>query len=85
MDDGCKFGKGNYICTDSFTLNEHIFLVDILKSKFNLDCSYHRNKNSYRLYIFSSSRDKLVSLIKPYLISHFYYKLDLNSDSSPSR
>lgn len=77
MDDGYKSVKGFYISTESFTLEEHIFLVDLLKNKFNLDCSYHIHTNGYRLYIKSSSKDHLLSLIKPYLINHFYYKFDL--------
>jgi hypothetical protein len=74
MDDGYKSGKGFYICSESFTLNEHIFLINLLKSKFNLDCNYHKHTNGYRLYIFSTSIANLSILIKPYILNHFYYK-----------
>lgn len=80
MDDGYSSGKGFYICTDSFTLNEHILLVDIIKSKFNLACNYHKYANGYRIYIHSSSKNTLLNLIKPYLLTHFYYKFDLSED-----
>jgi hypothetical protein len=30
------------------------------------------------LYVFSSSKDILLELVKPYLIDLFYYKFDLN-------
>lgn len=31
--------------------------------------------NGYRIYIPSSSKEKLIKLVKPYFIEHFYYKL----------
>lgn len=60
MDDGYKSGKGLYICTESFSLNEINFLINILKSKFGLECSYHKVTNGFRIYIFSTSKDKLI-------------------------
>lgn len=77
MDDGYKSTSGFYLCTESFTLEENNKLKDILKNKFDLDCGIHKHTNGYRLYIFSSSKDKLLELIKPYLIPHFYYKFNL--------
>lgn len=77
MDDGYKFNKGFYLSTESFTLNEHKLLINILKSKFDLESNYHKHTNGYRLYIFSSSMDKLKSTVKPYVLTHFYYKLGL--------
>jgi LAGLIDADG DNA endonuclease family len=77
MDDGYKSGNSLYISTESFTLIEHQLLVNILKIKFELDCSYHKYTNGYRIYIFSTSREKLLNLIKPYLLIHFYYKFGL--------
>lgn len=76
MDDSYKSQKGIYICTESFSLSENIFLIEILKSKFDLECSYHQTTNGYRIYIFSTSKDKLISLVKPYFLRHFYYKLE---------
>lgn len=80
MDDSYKSGKGLYICTESFSLSEMDFLIGILKNKFGLMCSRHKVTNGYRIYIHSTSKDKLVSLVKPYFVEHFYYKLDLDKD-----
>ena len=77
MDDGYKSNKGFYICTESFNLSEHQLLINVLKNNFNLDSNVHQTTNGYRLYIFSTSKDKLIELIKPYLINHFYYKFEL--------
>jgi len=77
MDDGYKSGKGFFFFTESFTLTENQILASILKNKFNLNCGVHKHTNGYRLYVFSSSKDKLLELIKPFLLTHFYYKFDL--------
>lgn len=77
MDDGYKSINGFYFCTDSYTLEDNYKLSFILKNKFNLDCGIHKHTNGHRLYVHSGSKDKLIQLIKPYLINHFYYKFDL--------
>jgi LAGLIDADG DNA endonuclease family len=77
MDDAYRSGKGLYISSESFTFSEHQFLVNLLKTKFGLDCGIHVHTNGYRIYIFSTSMDKLISLVKPYFIEQFYYKLGL--------
>ena len=74
MDDGYKTTNGFYLCTDSYSLEENYKISELLKAKFELDCGVHKHTNGYRLYIFSKSKDKLLSLIQPYLIEHFYYK-----------
>ena len=78
MDDGYKTTNGFYFCTESYTLEDNHKLSKILKNRFNLDCGVHKHTNGHRLYVFSSSKDVLLELVKPYLIEHFYYKFDLN-------
>jgi hypothetical protein len=80
MDDGYKLKNGFYLCTESFSLNENENLKILFKVKFNLDCGIHKHTNGYRLYIFSSSKDQLLKLVKPYLISHFYYKFEIENN-----
>jgi hypothetical protein len=76
MDDGYKSSNGFYFCTESYTLEDNYKLSEILKNKFNLDCGIHKHTNGHRLYVFSSSKERFLDLIKPYLIDHFYYKID---------
>jgi len=83
MDDGYKSGNGFYFCTDSYLLSDIHKLANILKNKFDLECGIHKHTNGHRLYIFSSSKDKLLQLIKPYLLTHFYYKFDLVDANKP--
>jgi len=80
MDDGYKSGNGFYICTESYSLNENLILKKVLKTKFNLDCGIHKHTNGPILYIFSKSKDSLLELIRPYLITHFYYKFDIKNE-----
>lgn len=75
MDDGYKSGKGLYICTESYTIEEHKTLVIMLKNKFDLKVTYHKTTNGFRIYIHSVSKDLLVRLIKPHGFPHFLYKI----------
>ena len=77
MDDGYKAVHGFYLCTESYNFGDHQILISVLKNKFNLDCGIHKHTNGYRLYIFSSSKDNLFQIVKPYLINHFNYKFNL--------
>lgn len=82
MDDGYKSGSGLYLCTESFSVSEMEFLVNILKGKFGLVCSIHKvTKGGHRIYIHSTSVDTLKGLVQPYFVPHFYYKLSLDKDS----
>jgi hypothetical protein len=77
MDDGYNSKNGFYFCTESYSLSENQKLVKIMKNNFDLDCGVHKHTNGYRLYIFSTSKNKLINLVKPNLLSHFYYKLNI--------
>jgi len=81
MDDGSRAGKskGIYLSTESFTLNDNSFLIEVLEYNFGLNCRIHKSiPGKYKIYIQSKSREKLVSLIMPHLLPHFYYKIDKN-------
>lgn len=78
QDDGYKSVSGFYFSTESFTLEENRFLAELLHNNFGLDCGVHSHTNGYRLYIHSTSREKFIGIIKPYLLPLFYYKLELD-------
>ena len=78
MDDGYKSRKGIYISTESFLKEELLILKNVLKNKFEIESGIHKTTNGYRIYIFSSSKNKLIDLIKSSFLPLFYYKLDLN-------
>lgn len=76
MDDGYKYQKGLYLCTESYSFAENVFLKEMLIKKFKLDVSIHKHSNGHRIYISSKSKDKLISLVKPYIINPFLYKIE---------
>jgi len=67
MGDGSKRNDGLTLCTDNFTLQEVVLLINILILKFDINPSVHKHKTHYRIYI---NRKDLLK-IRPYLLSHF--------------
>lgn len=78
QDDGGKVSSGLKIATNSFTYDEVNFLAKILRDKYNFKVSVIKAGalNQYNLYISKSSMKDLVEIIKPYLHSTMYYKLN---------
>lgn len=88
MDDGYldfkKSSNTRYlrICTDSYTVQEHNLIIDYFKT-IGIECfiKYHKSdKNSEpkpRITFNGNNAQKLVSMIYPYVLPCFYYKIDL--------
>jgi hypothetical protein len=78
MGDGAKAGKGLILCTDSFSLQDVVRLMNVLIIKYNLKCSIWTIKpGSYRLHISAKSMDKVREIVKPYFIDSMLYKINL--------
>ena len=77
MGDGCKLNKGLTLQTQSFTVQECVFIISILIHKFNLKCSIHMQRNQPTIYISSKSMEKLRPLILPYMCNSMVYKLGI--------
>jgi LAGLIDADG DNA endonuclease family len=88
MGDGSKVGGGIILCTDSYTIVEIVFLMNILKIKYNIDSTIHSHisyapldilksdKKIYsRIYINKKNFDKVRLFIKPYFLESFLYKI----------
>ena len=76
MCDGAFSNKGLTLNLQSFTLKELILLLNILKIKFNLDCSIHKSRHQYVLYIKVHSVKDLYKNIYKYIIPSMRYKFD---------
>ncbi|CAN0549288.1 unnamed protein product, partial [Ectocarpus sp. 8 AP-2014] len=76
MDDGCKLGKGLKLSTNSFKYKDLLYLVKILKDKYNLKSTIQKTGkiDQYNIYIRSESMPNLVKIVKPYIISSMKYK-----------
>ena len=77
MGDGTKVNKGLTLQTQSFTIQECVFIISILIHKFNLNCSLHMQRNQPTIYISSKSIKKIKSKLYPYFLSSMYYKLNI--------
>jgi hypothetical protein len=79
MDDGSKSESGVKIATNNFTLNEVIFICDILYKKYNITStaiSGGKDKG-YVLYIHKKSLSIFIALIKSHMHPSLYYKLGI--------
>ena len=76
MDDGSLAGSGFYLNTQSYSYDEHIMLQNALLNKFNLQTSIHKHGDKYKLYIRAKSMDNFRSIVRPYFVDSFLYKLN---------
>ena len=76
MGDGSKRTKGLILCTDNFSLQEVVLLVNILILKFDINPTIQREKNKFRIYINGKSLMKIKPFILPYFVDHFLYKIN---------
>lgn len=77
MGDGAKRNKGVTLCTDNFSFQDIVLLINILKIKFNIDTTIHLEKHKPRIYINKTELNKILPFIKPYFVKSFLYKLHL--------
>ena len=77
MDDGSlKSNKKAYIlCTDSFSLNELKILQSLLKLRYNIHCSFHKQRDNYSIYIPVKHYFDFYSILEPHIVPIFRYKL----------
>jgi hypothetical protein len=70
------------LCTESLTKEENDLLVSVLKKKFGLN-AYKFKLPGYGSRICIASQSTLLSLVKPFLLEHFYYKFSQLDDFGP--
>jgi hypothetical protein len=75
MGDGTKSGTGLTLQTQSFTIKEVVFIINVLIHKFNLDCNIHMQRNQPTIYIKSKSIKKIKPKILPYIFPSMRYKI----------
>jgi LAGLIDADG DNA endonuclease family len=74
MGDG-TYNSGVRIQTDSFTIKEVVFILNILIIKFNLECSLHFQRGNPIIYIKSKSIKKNLNNILPFMHDSMIYKI----------
>lgn len=74
MGDG-TYNSGVRIQTESFTVQEVVFIMNVLMIKFNLECNLHTQRGYPILYINSKSIKKNLHNLLPYMHSSMVYKI----------
>jgi len=76
MDDGSKAkGSGILLHTNSYTYEEVLLLISILKQKFNIDSNPRKKYDRFLIYIEVESVPIVVKLVKVYMHPFFYYNI----------
>ena len=83
MGDGYFTNSSVKICTDNFTKEEVLKLIEVLHKRYDIKASINQRTNpggviKWRIRISKSSMGKLISLARPYFIPEMLYKLGLN-------
>lgn len=76
--DGTKTYNGITLQTQSFTIKEVVFIVNVLIHKFHFKCSIHMQRGQPTIYISSNSMEKIQAYILPYICNSMRYKLLIN-------
>lgn len=74
MGDG-TYNSGVKIQTNSFTIKEVVFILNILIIKFNLECSLHFQRGNPIIYIKSKSLKRNLNNILPFMHDSMKYKI----------
>jgi len=78
MGDGSYKSKGVAICTDCFSIQDVVRIMNVLVIRYGLICTIHTpREGQYRIYISRKSIDKLVEIIKPHMTPSMFYKIGL--------
>ncbi len=75
MDDGAADKRQLRINSQSFSLEENLWLIKFLQAKFGIVATINVDRGKYRLRIADSSMNLLKELIFPYIIPSMLYKL----------
>lgn len=78
MDDGSWTGHGILLHTNSFTKDDNLFLIDVLKKKFEINANLRKKNEYYIIYIKAESVNKVRTLTKDFIIKDFQYKIGLS-------
>lgn len=77
MGNGSKKNKGTILCTDSFSFQEVVLLMNILRIKFDLETRIFLEKGRPRIFIPEKELKKIRAQLVPFMIKEFLYKIHL--------
>jgi len=79
MGDGAYHKDGGLIlCTDSYSLQNVIYLINVLIIKYDFKCTLQKTSSkNYRIYFKKESMDNLRKIVSPFMLSSMLYKIHL--------
>jgi hypothetical protein len=78
MGDGTYNGITLLLCTNSYSIKEIVFLINVLIIKYDVHCTIRYYNNIYpRIYILKRYLPKVRSIMLPYMHSSILYKLGI--------
>ncbi len=75
MDDGSKSRSSYYLNTQQFNERDQQFLLTLLEKLFGIDATLNRDKTYSRIRIRTASAHRWRSLVEPFMLPWFSYKL----------
>lgn len=75
MGDGAVGKSGLTICTESYTPQEVVRLMNVLKIKYDVDSTVHARGKSFRIYFGKASTVKIYNIVKPHMCDSMLYKI----------
>ena len=81
MDDGSRGArtpKGLVFNTSSFSMEEQLFLQDVLCEKFGVEMSVHKVGKGFQLYVRARSFSRFSELVSPHLVTCMRYKIPVD-------
>lgn len=73
-----KHSGGLVLCTNSFTIQEVVCLINALIVRYNLDCTLREKKpGQYLIHIKKNSMDNLRNIVKDHMVPCMLYKIHL--------
>jgi len=79
MGNGSARPHGLTICTNNYSLEDVVRLMNVLMIRYRLECTLHlhrqKNKNGYEIYIRLRSMATLRTIVTPYFYPSMLYKL----------
>lgn len=79
MGDGSALRHGLIICTNSYSIQDVVRLMNVLIIRYRLECSLSlkkQNKNfEYMIYIRQDSMSRLQRIVEPFIVGSMMYKI----------
>jgi hypothetical protein len=77
MCDGTSVGRGKAltICTDCFSIEDVVRLMNVILLKYNITTSLHKAKGLPRIYVPTKEMNKFRNVLNGYIIPFFSYKI----------